>query len=154
MPTKVYLSSRNIIIDQVGQPILTIRVDRAKHTTLTPFASTDGKTPVPIYMQFDDIVLGGRRTELLTAVQDSTGATFATTYDLTAYLNTFFQRSGGATVYEDKGATSQYQEILILQNEALQAALDDINADASELNNIKELIEKSNKLLNKIYNPE
>ena len=145
MPTKVYLSGKNIIVDQDGEDLLTIRTDRAKNTTLVPFASTDGKTPVPLYIQFDDVALLTRRTELIADVQDSTGTPFATLYDLRQYLDSFFQRSGFSNIYTDNGATSQYQEILILQNEALQETLDNISEDSEELNKIKELIKTNNR---------
>ncbi len=154
MPTKVYLSGKNIIVDQTGQDLLTIRTDRALYTTLTPFNSVDGKSPVSEYIEFKDVYYLTVRTELITGIQDSTGASFADYFALKTYLDGFFQRSAGKTVYIDNGATSQYQEILILQNEALQATLDNISEDSEELNKIKELIKTNNKVLSKIYNPE
>ena len=117
MATKVYLSGKNIIVDQDGMALLTIRTDRAKNTTLIPFASTDGKTPVPLYIQFDDVVLLERRTELITDIQDQAGNPLPSIYDLSKYLDGFFQRSGASVINTAAipAATTNLQRVLVNQ---------------------------------------
>jgi len=100
MPTKVYLSGKNIIIDQVTQPLLTIRTDRALYNILTPFYSDGTSTPQASHIEFKDVHYLTLRTERITEVQDGAGTPFADFFALQAYLNGFFQRATGTTIVE------------------------------------------------------
>ena len=90
MATKVYLNGDVISVEQDGTAALSIRSDRAINITLQPFYSTDGTIPEPIFIEFQDtFYTSDKRTERITDVQDSTGASFASYFLLMEYLNGF-----------------------------------------------------------------
>jgi hypothetical protein len=134
--------------------MLTIRVDRAKYIVYIPGMSTNGVTPDPIeYMAFMDVSSGLFVTDLIANVTNQTGTSYSTLVLLQDYLNTFFQRSEGQVIYKE-GASTDNQLIQIAELEALKAELETIRENTEHLHNIREGQEKSNKILNKIYNPQ
>lgn len=109
MPTKVYPSGDNVIIDQTGTPLLTISQERAKYIILQPATSEDGITPpTPTYIQFLDYLKVDIRTELIEDVQDFSGGTFADLDDLKKYL-LFVLRSETKLVDNPDNKISAYE---------------------------------------------
>jgi hypothetical protein len=153
MATKVYLSGKNIIVDQTGTALLTIRTDRAMNITLIPFESDNGTTPVPIYIEFKDTFYQTTVTEKILEVQNQAGTAFASHFLLMEYLNGFFPRSSSRVIFSE-GASSENQEIIIAQNEVIKTNTSDAAKELRQLENIKDEAQTNNKLLGKIYNQE
>jgi hypothetical protein len=153
MATKVYLSGLNVIVEQSGTTTLTILQERAKYTVLQPTLSLDGiSAPVAEYVQVIDIFTTDTRTELIAAVTDSSGATFADLKALQKYL-VFIPRAD-TTYVTKQAATAENQTTIISQNAEIVTNTESIKKDVQVLENIKEDTEKNNKILAKIYNHE
>ena len=153
MATKVYLSGLNVIVEQSGTNTLTILQERAKYTILQPTLSVDGiSIPQAEYVQFIDIFNTDTRTELISDVQDSTGATLADLKALQKYL-VFIPRAD-VTYITKQAATAENQNTIISQNEEIKNNTKSISEDVQTLDSIHEESELNNKLLGKIYNHE
>jgi len=110
MPTKVYPSGSNVIVDQTGQPLLTILKERAKYVIIQPTVSVDGITPpVAFTIQFIDIFNGDIRTESIANVQDSTGASFASQILLEKYLR-FIPHTSTTLLVEQPTVHTKYAD--------------------------------------------
>lgn len=153
MATNVYLSGKNIIVDQTGTALLTIRTDRAENITLIPFESDNGLSPVPIYIEFQDAFYQTTVTEKILEVQNQAGTAFASHFLLMEYLNGFFPRSSSRIIYS-AGASSENQEIIIAQNAEIIANTEETTQKLQVLENIKDEAKTNNKFLGKIYNQE
>ena len=151
MATKVYLSGLNVIVEQSGTTTLTILQERAKYTVLQPTLSLDGiSAPVAEYVQFIDIFTTDTRTELIAAVQDSSGATFADLKALQKYL-VFIPRAD-TTYVTKQAATAENQTTIISQNAEIVTNTQAIEEQVDNLEKIKKLIQDNNKQLKKINN--
>lgn len=151
MSTKVYLSGLNVIVEQSGTTTLTILQERAKYTVLQPTLSLDGiSAPVAEYVQVIDIFTTDTRTELIAAVTDSSGATFADLKALQKYL-VFIPRAD-TTYVTKQAATAENQTTIISQNEEIVTNTQAIEEQVDNLEKIKKLIQDNNKQLKKINN--
>jgi hypothetical protein len=151
MATKVYLSGLNVIVEQSGTTTLTILQERAKYTVLQPTLSLDGiSAPVAEYVQFIDIFTTDTRTELIAAVTDSSGATFADLKALQKYL-VFIPRAD-TTYVTKQAATAENQTTIISQNAEIVTNTQAIEEQVDNLEKIKKLIQDNNKQLKKINN--
>jgi hypothetical protein len=151
MATKVYLSGLNVIVEQSGTTTLTILQERAKYTVLQPTLSLDGiSAPVAEYVQFIDIFTTDTRTELIAAVTDSSGATFADLKALQKYL-VFIPRAD-TTYVTKQAATAENQTTIISQNAEIVTNTQAIEEQLDNLEKIKKLIQDNNKQLKKINN--
>jgi hypothetical protein len=148
MATKVYLNGKTIEIEKAGDKTLSILVAYAKYTII-------GTIPVNTIEDYTQVLFTDIRTDETIiddtiVIQDSSGGTFSTNYDLKAYLDTFFVLAD-AKVNAQQGATKENQDLLIIQNALLQEELEKLNLSNEDLERIKELLKTNNKLLNKIY---
>jgi hypothetical protein len=151
MATKVYLSGLNVIVEQSGTTTLTILQERAKYTVLQPTLSLDGiSAPVAEYVQVIDIFTTDTRTELIAAVTDSSGATFADLKALQKYL-VFIPRAD-TTYVTKQAATAENQTTIISQNAEIVTNTQAIEEQVDNLEKIKKLIQDNNKQLKKINN--
>lgn len=147
MATKVYLNGKTIEIEKAGDKTLSILVAYAKYTIIgtLPVNTIEDYTQI----RFTDIRTDETIIDDTTEIQDSSGATFDTNYNLKAYLDTFFVLADAKQNIQ-QGATKENQELLIIQNALLREnALEDRTTQKENLEEILIQLKKSN-LYNRI----
>lgn len=151
MATRVSLSGSNVIVNQDGESVLRIPQRLCIYSVLQPSASADGLTlPEPQYIMFKNSASQESRTELISEVEDDMGGMFSDFLALQSYLS-FIWIKNSILVVKQPSDSDEISELITLNTEMLHE-LTDININTLDLDRIKDLIKKTNKILTKIYN--